>query len=365
MVSMKSRDRDCIIIAEAGVNHNGSIDAAVELVEAAARAGADIVKFQTFDATKLVTASAPTAEYQRRNFEAGDAQLKMLQALELDEAEHRVLSDACHRLGIEFLSTPFDIDSARFLVNSLGVRRIKVGSGELTNAPMLLELARLGLPMILSTGMASIAEVEQALAVVAFARLAEASTKPSRAGIAEAYAAPEARSVMAEVMVMQCTTEYPAPADQVNLRVMDTYRQAFGVQPAYSDHTLGIDIALAAAARGARAIEKHFTLSRDMEGPDHKASLEPVELSALVAGIDRIEAALGDGVKRPQAAELPNIAVARRSLVAACDIQEGTAFSEDNLTAKRVGGGLEPIAAWDFVGRRASRNYKTDEPIQQ
>lgn len=354
----------CTVIAEAGVNHNGSLDLALQLVEAAAAAKADIVKFQTFDAKKLVTRSAPTAAYQKRNFEAGDAQLKMLQALELDERQHRELSDLCGRLGVEFLSTPFDLDSARFLVGELGVRRIKVGSGELTNAPMLLGLARMGLPMILSTGMASLAEVEEALGVVAFGMLAGLEATPSRDAFREAWASAEAREALAGVIVMQCTTEYPAPYDQVNLRVMDTYAAAFGVRPGYSDHTPGIDISLAAAALGAAAVEKHFTLSRTMEGPDHKASLEPAELAALVAGVGRIAAAMGSPVKAPQPAELPNVAVARKSLVAARDIAAGEAFSAGNLTVKRPGTGLPPIALWDLVGRKAGRAYAADDLIE-
>lgn len=354
----------CLVIAEAGVNHNGEMDLAVRLVEEAAAAGAHIVKFQTFDAKKLVTSKAPTADYQKRNFDAGDTQLKMLQALELSEHDHRVLSDRCDALGVEFLSTPFDIESARFLVDTMGVKRIKVGSGELTNAPMLLALSRLGLPMILSTGMATLAEVEEALSVVAFGMLAEAGARPSRAAFAEAYGSPEARAALALVTVMQCTTEYPSPYDEVNLKVMDTYAAAFGVRPAYSDHTPGIDIALAAAARGATVIEKHFTLSRDMEGPDHKASLEPAELKAMVEGIDRIGRALGDGVKRPQPSEIRNIAVARKSLVAATDIAKGEAFTEQNLTVKRAGGGLAPIALFEQLGRLADQAYAADDLIQ-
>ncbi|WP_338576932.1 N-acetylneuraminate synthase [Brevundimonas olei] len=355
--------KHCSIIAEAGVNHNGDLDLAIALVDAAADAGADVVKFQTFDATKLVTRQAPTAAYQKRNFDAGDTQLKMLQALELSEADHRILSDRCDARGIEFLSTPFDIESARFLVNSLGVKRIKVGSGELTNAPMLLALTRLGLPMILSTGMARLAEVEEALSVIAFGMIAEPSARPSVAAFAEAYASVQARDALSRVTVMQCTTEYPAPYDEVNLKVMDVYARAFGVLPAYSDHTPGIDISLAAAALGAVAIEKHFTLSRDMEGPDHKASLEPSELQALVQGVDRISRAMGDGVKRPQPSEIPNIAVARKCLVAACDIAAGEVLTEANLTVKRAGGGMAPIAMFDLLGQTAARAYAVDEVI--
>ena len=354
----------CLVIAEAGVNHNGDMGLALKLIEEAAAAGAHIVKFQTFDAKKLVTAKAPTADYQKRNFDAGATQLKMLQALELSHADHRVLSNRCESLGIEFLSTPFDIESARFLVDAIGVKRIKVGSGELTNAPLILALSRLGLPMILSTGMASLAEVEQALSVVAFGLVAEKTAKPSLAAFREAYASTEARGALASVTVMQCTTEYPAPYDEVNLRVMGVYSTAFGVLPAYSDHTPGIDIALAAAACGATMIEKHFTLSRTMEGPDHKASLEPDELKAMIDGIDRIGRAMGDGVKRPQPSEISNISVARKSLVAAVDIAEGEMFTERNLAVKRAGGGLAPIAYFERLGRPAERAYAADDLIQ-
>ncbi len=357
------KSASCLVIAEAGVNHNGNMDLALQLVEEAAAAGADIVKFQTFDAKKLVTIKAPTADYQKRNFDAGGTQLKMLQALELSEDDHRILSDRCDALAIEFLSTPFDIESARFLVDTMGVKRIKVGSGEMTNAPMLLGLARLGLPMILSTGMATLSEVEEALSVVAFGMLAGSEERPSRAAFAEAYASAEARAALANVTVMQCTTEYPAPYEEVNLRVMNTYAAAFGVLPAYSDHTPGIDISLAAVALGATAIEKHFTLSRDMEGPDHKASLEPDELKAMVQGVARIGQAMGDGVKRPQPSEIPNIAVARKSLVAAVDIAEGERFTEQNLTIKRAGGGLPPIDFFEYLGRPSSRSFAVDELI--
>ena len=371
MVSLRDRlpdtspgDRDCLVIAEAGVNHNGDIDLALRLVAAAAAAGADIVKFQTFDARRLVTAGTATAAYQRRNFDAGATQLEMLQALQLSDADHRVLSDACQALGVEFLSTPFDIQSARFLVDTVGIRRIKVGSGELTNAPMLLALARMGLPMILSTGMATLGEVEEALSVVAFGLLAPATAHPSRAAFAEVYASSQARAALAQVTVMQCTTEYPAPDDAVNLRVMDAYAAELGVRPGYSDHTTGIDIALAAAARGATVIEKHFTLSRDMPGPDHRASVEPAELKALVEGVHRIGRALGDGVKRPQPSEIPNMAIARKSLVAAVDIAKGEPFTELNLTTKRAGSGLAPIALFEHLGQPAGRAYAADEPIQ-
>lgn len=357
-------DSDCLVIAEAGVNHNGELDLALRLVEAAAAAGADIVKFQTFDARKLVTATAATADYQRRNFNAGDTQLAMLEALQLSREDHRVLHDHCQARRIEFLSSPFDIESARFLVDVVGVRRIKVGSGELTNAPMLLALSRLGLPMILSTGMATLAEVEEALSVVAFGLLASADARPSRAAFAEAYASFDARLVLAQVTVMQCTTEYPAAYDEVNLRVMDVYASRFGVRPAYSDHTPGIDIALAAAARGAEIIEKHFTLSRDMEGPDHKASVTPGEMKAMVDGVRRIGRALGDGVKRPQPSEIPNMAIARKSLIAAVDIAQGERFTEQNLTAKRPGTGLSPIMMFDYLGHPADRAYAADELIQ-
>lgn len=353
---------DCEIIAEAGVNHDGREDAALALVEAAADAGADAVKFQTFDPQELVTAAAPTAGYQA-DAGQGATQLEMLSRLVLAPESLRRVVDHARSRNLVFLSTPFDLASARLLVEDLGMERIKVGSGELTNLPFLLALSRMNRPLLLSTGMARMDEVRDALGCVVFGRLAGPAEHPSLAAFRQALAAPEAEPILAETVVMQCVTQYPAPHDQANLRVLDAYG-ALGVRPGYSDHTLGIDIALAAVARGAVAIEKHLTLDKTAEGPDHKASLEPREMAALVAGVRRVTQALGSSVKAPVDAEIANLAVARRSLVARTAIAEGEIFTAENLAARRAGEGLPPSALWDLEGRAASRAYAPDERIE-
>lgn len=359
---MSESPSGCELIAEAGVNHNGREDLARALVEAAAASGADCVKFQTFDPEELTVASAPTADYQARAG-AGSSQKAMLETLVLPADALRRVARAAEDAGIAFLSTPFDLASARFLVEDLGMARIKVGSGELTNLPLLLGLARLGRPILLSTGMGTLEEVRRALGVIAFARLADPSEPPSLTAFEVAFQSPEAAPVLAQTVVMQCTTQYPAPHDQANLRVLDAYA-GLGVQPGYSDHTSGVDIALAAVARGARVIEKHLTLSRDMEGPDHKASLEPAEMATLVRGIRRVVEALGSPVKRPQPAEIPNMSVARRVLVAARPIRAGEAFTEENMTAKRAGAGIAPDQYWSLLGGIAATDFAVDEPIR-
>lgn len=351
------------VIAEAGVNHNGSIDRALELVDAAAAAGADIVKFQTFRAAKLASRTAPKADYQKRTTEGAESQRDMLLRLELDEAGHRRLIDACGTRGIEFLSTPFDVDSLDLLANRLNLRQLKLGSGEVTNAPLLLAAARTGKPLILSTGMATLAEVEVALGVLAYGYLGGAA--PGREAFADAFGRPEARTALAaKVTLLHCTTEYPAPDDEVNLRAMDTLRDAFAMPVGFSDHSRGIAIAIAAVGRGAAVVEKHFTMDRNLPGPDHKASLEPGELAEMVSAIRRVEAALGDGVKAPTASERKNIAVARRSLVAARAITAGEPFTAENLTVKRPGDGKSPLLYWDMLGRSATRDYDEDDLIE-
>ncbi|CAN5212108.1 N-acetylneuraminate synthase [soil metagenome] len=359
---MADTAQGCEIIAEAGVNHDGREDVALALVDAAASAGADAVKFQTFDPKELATPHAQTAAYQAAAGQ-GATQSDMLARLVLPIESLRRVVDHARARAITFLSTPFDIGSARMLVDDLGMARIKVGSGELTNLPFLLALTRMGRPLLLSTGMATMDEVRDALGCVVFGRLAGTGERPSFDAFREAFAAPDAKEILAETVVMQCVTQYPAPHDQANLKVLDSYA-ALGVRPGYSDHTLGIDIALAAAARGAVAIEKHLTLDRTAEGPDHKASLEPAEMAALVAGARRVTEALGTAVKRPVEAELPNIAVARRSLVARQPIAAGEVFTSDNLAARRAGEGLPPGRLWDLEGQPASRAYAADELIE-
>lgn len=330
----------CIVIAEAGVNHNGSLDLAHRLVDVAAQAGADFVKFQTFRTEALVTREAPKADYQKRTTGHTETQFEMLKRLELDENAFRELAVYAKSKGIGFLSTPFDIESARFLT-TLGVSAFKVSSGDLTNIPFLRELAGMGLPIILSSGMATLGELEEAVEAC------------ERAGVP-----------IDKLTLLHCTTEYPAPAEEINLRAMLTIAAAFpGATFGYSDHTEGIDIPIAAAAMGAQVVEKHFTLDRTMEGPDHKASLEPAELTAMVRAIRRVGVALGDGRKRPTASELPNRQIARKSLVAARPIAKGETFTAQNLSVRRPGNGISP-ARWDSViGQPAARDYAQDELI--
>lgn len=352
------------VIAEAGVNHNGEADLAFALVDAAAAAGADAVKFQTFRADRLVTRAAAKAAYQERNSGGGESQHQMLKRLELDFELHHRLKAHAERQGIAFLSTAFDSGSLRFLVDSVGLKTLKLPSGELTNGPFLLEHARSGCERLLvSTGMASLGEVEQALQVIAYGFLHPAGIPDGRS-LAEAYADPGARRLVRQrVVLLHCTSEYPAALPTVNLRAMDSLAQAFGLPVGYSDHTEGIVIPAAAAARGARVIEKHYTLDRNLPGPDHRASLEPPELTAMVASIRAVEQALGDGGKRPQAGEWDTARVARKSVVAACAIAAGEPFAETNLTLMRPGNGLSPMAYWDLLGRPARRNYGAGDAI--
>lgn len=352
-----------LIIAEAGVNHNGSVDRALALVDAAKDCGADVVKFQTFTAEAVAAASAPKAGYQEANTGKSGAQLDMLRALELDEAAHRRLAARCRERGIEFLSTAFDAASLD-LVLSLGMKRLKMPSGEITNGPLLLKAARSGLPILLSTGMADLREIETALQVLAFGYGAPREASPSLLAFRAAYLGDEGKRLLAErVTVLHCTTQYPAPVEEVNLRAMDTIRQRFGLQVGYSDHTMGIAVATAAVARGAVAIEKHLTLDRTLPGPDHKASLEPAEFKAMVEAIRAVEQALGAADKRATVSERPNIPVARKSLVAARPIRKGEAFTPDNLTMLRPGDGRSPMEYWSLLGTAAERDYGKHEPV--
>lgn len=336
-----SAERVCII-AEAGVNHNGRMDLALELVDAAARAGADLVKFQTFKAERLVTPDAAKAAYQVETTGAAESQFAMLKKLELDEAAHRTLLARCRERGIGFLSTPFDEQSADLLV-SLGLPWIKIPSGEITNLPFLRHLGGLGRRVLLSTGMSDLDEVGAAVAVL------EAAGTPRR-----------------DMTLLHCNTQYPTPYEDANLLALRTLAGTFpdcGV--GYSDHTSGIECPLAAVALGARVIEKHFTLDRGMDGPDHKASLEPEELTALVAGVRRVEAALGTGRKEPSPSERENIRIARRYLVAARPIARGETYSPDNVAARRTGsGGLSPMRWDEIMGRQAPRDFAAGEKIE-
>ncbi|ASG66280.1 N-acetylneuraminate synthase [Idiomarina piscisalsi] len=353
-----------LIIAEAGVNHNGDREMARKLVKAASDAGADIVKFQTFKAQNLVTKEAQQADYQSRNIGRKESQYEMLKRLELTPEMHYELIAYCKELGIEFLSTAFDDESLRFLVGELGLTRLKVPSGEITNAPFLLNHARTKCDLIVSTGMATLAEIEKALSVIAFGYLDKVTEKPTAADFEAAYSSVEGQELLqSKVSILHCTTEYPAPFDEINLNAMTTIHQAFKLPVGYSDHSNGIIIPIAAAAKGARIIEKHFTLDRDLEGPDHKASLEPEELTNMIDSIKKIEKALGDGIKRPTPSEALNKPIARKSIVTLKPIKEGQRISIDDIAIKRPGNGRTPFDYWELIGSVALKSYKEDELI--
>ena len=351
------------IIAEAGVNHNGQRDLAFALVDAAAEAGADAVKFQTFDAAKLASKSAPKAAYQKHSTDAAESQLAMLKKLELPREWHAGLQAHARQKGIEFLSTAFDTDSLAFLVD-LGMPLFKIPSGELTNGPLLWQFARSGKPLVLSTGMATLSEVEQGLAIVAHALSAEAEPA-SIDDVWRSWSRADWRARLhGHVTLLHCTSQYPTPFAEVNLRGMDTLAQAFGLPVGYSDHTEGILIPVAAVARGAKIIEKHFTLDRSLPGPDHKASLEPAELTQMVRDIRALQAALGDGGKTPQPSEWDTRQAARQQVVAARDIAAGSVLARADLSTARCGSGLPPTALWGLVGLRTGRAYVAGDVIE-
>ena len=334
------QSNEVLVIAEAGVNHNGDLETAKRLVEVAAKAGADYVKFQTFSAETLATADAPQAEYQRKSDPIGTVnQLEMLRKLELSNEQHVELIRHSKKHDIRFLSTGFDVGSLDLLF-SLGVRLFKIPSGELTNYPYLVHVASLRCPVILSTGMATLPEIRWALETLV-------SAGQSRQSIS----------------ILHCTTSYPTPMDQANLLAIQTLRTEFDLQVGYSDHTLGLEASIAAVALGAKIIEKHFTLSRNQPGPDHAASLEPLELESLVRSIRETSVSLGEGIKAPQDCELENMVVARKSIVASEDIRKGDMLTEENITTKRPGNGISPMRWKEIIGTRASRAFRSDEMI--
>jgi N-acetylneuraminate synthase len=351
------------IIAEAGVNHNGSLGMAKKLVAEAARAGADAVKIHTCMPERVISKFAAKAEYQKKTTGADESQLEMVRKLHLDESAHREIQSYCSELRIEFLSSPFDLESIDFLARGLGLKRLKLPSGEITNGPYLLKAARTGVELILSTGMSMLEEIEAALGVLAFGLLG-ASGKPSHVVFREAYRSEEGRRALkAKVSLLHCTTEYPAPFEDVNINAMETMRKSFGLPVGYSDHTVGIAVPIAAVAKGAVIIEKHFTLDRALPGPDHMASLEPAELAEMVRSIREVEKALGCGGKAVAASEEKNKPIVRKSLVAAQAIRQGEVFSESNITAKRPGTGISPMHYWEWIGRVATREFREDEEI--
>ncbi len=331
-------NRSTFIIAEAGVNHNGSIELAKKLVDVAVEADADCVKFQTFIPENLVSKFAEKAEYQKVNTGNDENQLKMLKQLTLDFDEYIELSEYCESKNIMFLSTPFDFESIQFL-EQLGMEIWKIPSGEITNLPYLVKIAKLKKPIILSTGMCTMFEIESALSVLK-------------------------DNGVDDITVLHCTTEYPTPFSDVNLKAMKAIKDKFNVKVGYSDHTQGIEVPIAAVAIGATVIEKHFTLDNSMEGPDHKASLEPNELKAMIKSIRNIEQALGNGIKVPAESEKKNMVIARKSITAKSDIKKGDIFTVDNLTVKRPGNGISPMKWYDVLGAIAKRDFLEDELIE-
>ena len=326
-----------IIIAEAGVNHNGNVEIAKKMVLAAKKAGADYIKFQTFCPEKLVSKSAEKADYQKQNTIAQESQLEMLQQLALTQDDFFELKEYCKRKEIGFLSTPFDLDSLHFL-DSLDMDFWKLPSGEITNLPYLLEIAKTGKPVVMSTGMCELEEIKEAVDYL------------RRAGTEK-------------IILLHCNTEYPTPMEDVNLKAMQDIKDSLGLPVGYSDHTQGIEVPIAAAAMGACVLEKHFTLDRTMSGPDHRASLEPKELQSMVAAVRNIEKAMGNGKKEPSQSERKNIGAVRKSIVAKCKIKKGEIFSEENLTTKRPGTGISPLKWFELIGQRAKRDYETDQLI--
>lgn len=326
------------VIAEAGVNHNGDFNTACRLIDTAKKAGADGVKFQTFKAGNIASAYAEKADYQKMLTRSDASQLEMLQKLELSYPQFQGLREYCSHAGIDFLSTPFDLESIAFL-KTLEMPFWKIPSGEITNLPYLMEIAKTGGDVVMSTGMCEVEEIQAAVDVL----------KEHGAG---------------EITLLHCNTEYPTPYEDVNLRAMETMRQTFGCPVGYSDHTPGIEVPIAAAALGAVVIEKHFTLDRNMEGPDHKASLELDELAAMVRSIRIIERAMGDGVKKASPSERKNIAIARKSIVARHPIKKGETLTEENLAVKRPGTGISPMRWFEVLGTRAVRDFGEDELIE-
>jgi N,N'-diacetyllegionaminate synthase len=326
-----------LIIAEIGVNHNGSLSMARKLVDVAKKCGADAVKFQTFTADSIVTSTAVKARYQKKNTSLCESQYSMLKKLELGGREHIVLRDHCRKIGIEFLSSAFDEKSADFLYD-IGMRKFKIGSGEITNLPFLRHIASKKCPIILSTGMSTMKEVGEALDTI--------------------YSTGNKR-----VILLHCVTEYPAPYAEINLMAMLSMKKKFGIEIGYSDHSVGLEIPIAAVALGARVIEKHFTLDKNLPGPDHKASADPGEFANMVLAIRNVEKSFGNGIKKPAKCELKNIGVARKSIVASIDIRKGDIFSFSNLTIKRPGIGIKPELLSKLLGKKSKYSFHKDELI--
>lgn len=357
-------DARTLVIAEIGVNHNGDMATALELVKAARDSGADLVKTQTYEPSLLAARVASKAAYQQRNGAVGESQREMLEAYRLTALQTADLIDFANSIGVGFLSTPFDIESLRILTDELGIRAIKLSSGDLTNGPLLLATARSAESIIISTGMSSIDEVQEALSVLAFGFARERWEVPSDEALQSIWRSGVMRSSLEErVSILHCVSAYPAPIDEVNLRAMVTLESAFGLRVGFSDHTAGVNVALAAVARGARIVEKHLTLDRTQKGPDHAASLEPAEFAHMVSGIREIERALGDGVKGPMPSEAQSRIDGRRSVRASRALAKGEILAEDDLVMLRPAGGRSPMRMWELLGQPANRAYEAEECI--
>lgn len=349
------------VIAEAGVNHNGKLDLAIDLIDCALEAKADVVKFQLFDPKKLVNNFAPKANYQIDATGAKETQLQMLSKLALTQQEFRAISRHCEESGLVFLATAFDEASLDFLIDELGQKMIKVPSGDLTNGPLLLIHARKGLKMLVSTGMATLGEIEAALGVIAFGLL-EASARPSIEAFQESFRSDEGQAVLRhKVTLLHCTTEYPTPPNEVNISAMSTLASAFKLDIGFSDHSEGNVASCVAVALGAKVLEKHFTIDKQMDGPDHKASLSPGELSEYVEAINETSLVMGHGRKIVTDSESKNKIAARRSLVAARDILRGEVLDADAISIQRPGGGIAPMNYWEMLGAHSKRNYKVGD----
>ncbi len=352
------------IIAEAGVNHNGSLARALNMVDVAAQAGADAIKFQSFNPEALVSPMADKADYQKKYGSANESQLNMLKKLALTKKQQLQLATACHKHGIDFLSSPFDMDSASFLMNEIRPKFIKVASGEITNGPLLYHITQHDYPMVLSTGMSSLEEVKNALALICFCYLNKTAT-PTEALVQQTYQSLQGKAILQKnIWLLHCTTEYPCPFEHINLRAIKTLQTAFQLSTGLSDHSNGHYAAIAAVAIGATIIEKHFTLDKALAGPDHQASLEPQELASMVNAIRITEISMGNAVKQASHTEQKNKSVARKSLVAACDIKQGEAFTLHNLTTKRPGHGISPMEYWNLLGKTSTHSYTKNDLIK-
>lgn len=352
------------IIAEAGVNHNGSVELAKQMIEVAAKAGVDAVKFQTSLPKGVSSKNAPKAAYQMETTDKNESQLEMVKKLMLDAKSYQPILKACKDNHVEFLSTPFDLWAVHFLSDSCNVSKLKISSGEVTNAPLLIEAAHTQKPIILSTGMCTLGDIERALGILAFGYLNNRAPKNIEECF-KTYNTEEGQHILKEkISLLHCTTEYPAPDEEVNLRCIQTLRQAFNLPVGYSDHTRGIGVSVAAVALGAQILEKHFTLDKNLPGPDHKASLNPAELNQWVQEIRRVEKALGDGKKRPSPSEKINLSIVRRSLVASRKIQKGELFSTENITVKRPATGISPFCYWEKIDTPANRDYEEDDLLE-